>query len=66
MKELKKTMQKVPTDSRTRKFEVLSGKANIDMVEKKKALSPNADRGKAVAVPRWFGQFRTAVGLYQG
>lgn len=38
-----------------------SGKATEDTAEKKKALKPNADSGKAVADPRWFGQFRADV-----
>lgn len=31
-----------------------------ETVVKKKAPSPNADKGKAVALPRWFGQFNAA------
>ena len=46
--------------SSKRKSEVLLGKANIDIKEKKKALKPKADKGNAVAVPRWFGQFIAA------
>lgn len=32
------------------------------MVAKKNALSPKAARGKAVELPRWFGQFKAAYG----
>lgn len=45
-------MQKVPIANIRRKLEVLSGKATVDMDEKKNALRPKAERGKAVAVPR--------------
>lgn len=55
-----KHMAKVPTARRRRKWPVSSSKANEDMVAKKKALSPKAARGKAVALPRWLGQFKAA------
>ena len=48
-------MQKVPIANIKRKLEVLSGNATDEIDEKKKALRPNAAKGKAVAVPRWFG-----------
>lgn len=48
--------------NRRSRWDVLSGKANEEMAEKKKALRPNAERGKAVAVPRWSGQFNAAFG----
>ena len=50
----------VATANKRSRSEVLSGKANDDIDAKKKALRPNADRGKAVAVPRLSGQFRAA------
>ena len=46
--------------NKRRRFEESSGKANDDIDAKKKALRPNADRGKAVAVPRLSGQFSAA------
>ncbi len=52
-----------PTVKRARRrsrSDVLSGKATLDIVEKKNALRPNAESGKAVADPRWLGQFRAA------
>lgn len=55
-------MANVPMARRRRKRPVSSSKANEDMVAKKKALSPKAARGKAVELPRWFGQFRAAYG----
>lgn len=55
-------MKNVPIANIRRKLEVLLGNATVDMDEKKKALKPNAARGKAVAVPRWLGQLRAAVG----
>jgi len=55
-----KTRPKVAQARRRSKSEVLSGKARDDIAAKKKALRPNAARGKAVAVPRWFGQFKAA------
>ena len=55
-----KAIENVPMERSNRKCEVSSGNASEDKVEKKKALSPNAERGKAVAVPRWFGQFNAA------
>lgn len=55
-----KHMANVPRASIRRKSLVLSGKAKDEMVTKKKALRPKADKGKAVAVPRWLGQFRAA------
>lgn len=45
-------MKKVPIANIRRKLEVLSGNATVDREEKKKALRPKAERGKAVAVPR--------------
>lgn len=56
-----KAMPNVPAARRRRKSDVLSGNATEEIVEKKKALRPNADRGNAVAVPRWFGQLRAAI-----
>lgn len=55
-----KHMANVPTARRRRKWPVSSSKANEDMVAKKNALSPKAARGKAVALPRWLGQFKAA------
>lgn len=54
------TMPNVEQAKRRSKSEVLSGNAIDDIAAKKKALRPNAARGKAVAVPRWFGQFSAA------
>ena len=51
-KEDMNVMPKVPTASIRRKLDVLSGNATVEMDEKKKALSPKAERGNAVAVPR--------------
>ena len=42
----------VPAESRTSNDEVSSGNAITEMVVKKKAPKPNAESGKAVAVPR--------------
>ena len=42
----------VPRASRRRNAPVSSLKAIVDTVDQKKALRPNAARGKAVAVPR--------------
>ena len=56
-----KAMPNVPAASRSRKSEVLSGNANEEIVEKKNALRPKAERGNAVAVPRWFGQLSAAA-----
>ena len=56
-----RTMVKVAIDKSRSRSEVLSGKARDEMAEKKAALKPNAARGKAVAVPRWFGQFSAAI-----
>ena len=55
-----KGIMNVATANKSSRSRVLSGKAREDIVAKKKALSPKADRGKAVAVPRWFGQFNAA------
>lgn len=38
--------------NRRSKSDVLSGNAKEEMAEKKNALRPNAESGKAVAVPR--------------
>lgn len=51
----------VPTESTSRKPPVSSWKATADIVEKKKALSPKAASGKAVAEPRCLGKFDAAV-----
>ncbi len=51
-KEEMKVMLNVPAARRRRKSEVLSGNAKEEIVEKKNALRPNADKGNAVAVPR--------------
>ena len=56
-----KIIQKVAIESIKRKLEVSPGKAKFESVVKNKALRPNAERGKAVAVPRWCGQFNAAV-----
>lgn len=56
-----KHMVNVPTARSRRKWPVSSSKANEDTVAKKKALSPKAARGKAVALPRWLGQFKAAM-----
>jgi hypothetical protein len=47
-----KTMPNVEQANRRSRSEVLSGKAIDDVAAKKKALRPNAARGKAVALPR--------------
>ena len=52
---------KHPTAKRSKKSEVLSGNANEEIVVKKKAPSPNADIGIAVAVPRCVGQLTAAA-----
>jgi hypothetical protein len=57
----KNDMQKVPIVRSRRYFEVEFGNAIPDMEVKKKALNPKAARGKAVAEPRCFGQFKAAV-----
>lgn len=46
------TRANVPIASMRRNFDVSSGNAKVEMVEKKKALKPNAAKGNAVAVPR--------------
>lgn len=56
-----KVMPKVPAASKSRKSPVLPGKVYWAKMEKKNALRPNAANGKAVAVPRWFGQLRAEV-----
>ena len=48
----KKQNANVRVARRSRRSEVLSGKAREDMREKKKALRPKAESGNAVAVPR--------------
>lgn len=50
----------MPLASNNRKCEVSCGRAKAT-VEKKKALSPKAAKGKAVAVPRWSGKFSAAA-----
>ena len=55
-----KVIKNVAIDRRRSKSEVLSGKARDDIVAKNRALKPNAAKGKAVAVPREFGQFSAA------
>lgn len=40
---------------------MLSPKNSVPNDAKKKALSPNAERGNAVAVPRCSGQLKVAV-----
>ena len=55
-----KTMPKVIHDKRSNKSDVLSGNAMDEIEAKKKALRPKAESGKAVALPRWFGQFNAA------
>jgi len=52
-----KTSEKVPAARTSKKLEVLSGNATLDNTVKKKALRPNADSARPVAVPRWCGQF---------
>ena len=54
-------MPNVPLASSIRKWPVLPGRTNWANMEKKKALSPNAAKGNAVAVPRWCGQFKAEV-----
>lgn len=51
----------VPTARNKRSLEVLAGKAKPDRRVKNSALRPNADRGKAVAVPRCCGQLTAAT-----
>lgn len=53
-------MEKVETARSRRRSDVLSGNARDDIVEKKNALRPKPESGKAVAVPRLFGQLRAA------
>lgn len=57
----KKTMQNVPMAKKSRNLEVLCAKNMLETPVKKNALSPNAARGNAVAVPRFLGQFRAAI-----
>lgn len=52
--------QSVPIDSRRRKPPMSSPKAKLAIVAKKKALKPNPDKGKDVAVPRLPGQLNVA------
>lgn len=52
-----KTMQNVPAASNKSKPEVSSGKAIPETKVKRNALNPKPLKGKAVAVPRWRGQF---------
>lgn len=47
-----RTIIEVPSARRRRKRPVSSLKARLDTVDQKKALSPKAARGNAVAVPR--------------
>lgn len=47
-----RTMVNVEMANRRSKSDVLSGNAKEEMAEKKNALRPNAESGKAVAVPR--------------
>ena len=51
----------VPQDKNSKKSPGSPGKSSPPMSEKKNALRPNAARGKAVAVPRWCGQFKADV-----
>ena len=55
-----KVIRNVAIDRSRSRSEVLSGKARDDIAEKNRALKPNAAKGKAVAVPREFGQFSAA------
>lgn len=48
----KKIMHVVPTASRSRKSDVLSPNKKEDIEAKKTALSPKAESGNPVAVPR--------------
>lgn len=56
-----KTRALVATARTSRNDDVSPGKRYEDSVEKKKALSPNAARGKAVAAPLFAGQFKAAI-----
>lgn len=58
-----KVITAVPTASKRRKWLVLSLKAMAERVEKKKALSPKAARGNAVAEPRWDGKLEAAMSI---
>lgn len=60
-KEHTNRMAGVPIDNNKRNCPVLSGKANAERVEKKKALNPKAAKGKEVAVPRWSGKLDAAM-----
>jgi hypothetical protein len=51
------TMQKVPAAKSNNRPAVSSGKAMPPTNVNRKALKPNPLNGKAVAVPRWRGQF---------
>ena len=55
-----KVIKNVAIEKRRSRSEVLSGKARDDIAAKNRALKPNAARGKAVAVPREFGQLSAA------
>ena len=55
-----KAIKNVAIDRRRSKSEVLSGKARDEIAAKNRALKPNAARGKAIAVPREFGQLSAA------
>lgn len=46
-----KHINRVPRDKRSKKDEVSSGKATLEIKAKKNAPSPKADSGNAVAVP---------------
>lgn len=56
-----KVMPQVPQVSSMRKALGSPGKRRDPTREKKKALRPKAARGKAVAVPRRWGQFNADV-----
>jgi hypothetical protein len=60
-KKPKKVRKKVPAASSLRKALVFPGNITLPVTEKKNALSPKAAKGKAVAVPRWWGQFSADV-----
>jgi hypothetical protein len=55
-----KTNTLVPIDNSRRSPEVLPGRAKADIMVKNRALKPNAESGKPVAVPRCRGQFKAA------
>jgi hypothetical protein len=57
----RKFRREVPTASKRRKRPTSPWNRIVDVVDQKKALSPNAAKGNAVAVPRCSGKFVAAV-----